>query len=82
MPYTPTLIGPDGTVYGITQGNLFAIGARPEVQLPQTTLSILDHDLLFSFPRARVDLAYIVKFSTDLSTWTHAITNPGNVVDM
>ncbi|GEP41634.1 hypothetical protein [Brevifollis gellanilyticus] len=77
QPYTPTVIGPDGTVYAIARGILFAAGARPAVDLPVTTATQSSTDLVFSFQRTRPDLTYITETSTDLMNWTHVITYPG-----
>jgi hypothetical protein len=75
QPYTPTLIGPDGTVYAITRGTLYAVRSL----IPRTTLIKSGTNLYFSFLRERDELTYVTEGSPDLSTWTDISTNPGNV---
>jgi len=39
QPYTPTVIGMDGTVYGIQIGKLFAIGMKPQFSIGDVSVS-------------------------------------------
>jgi hypothetical protein len=79
QPYTPTVIGPDGTIYAITQGTLYAVGNRPSVDLPEITLKQSSGQWQLSYLRARTDLSYFTEHSTDLVTWMHVATNAGTV---
>jgi len=75
QPYTPTLIGPEGSVYAITQGNLYALGWR----LPETTLTKNATTMSLSFLRQHAGLTYTVESAGSLGDWAPVATNPGAV---
>lgn len=79
QPYTPTLIGPDGSVYAVARGILFVVGARPVPQIPTVFAAGAGEGLQIQFLREHADLAYVVQSSTDLVTWATEVVNPGTV---
>ena len=65
--YTPTVIGPDGTVYAINNATLFAAEAIP---LLQAEIDEANQLLTFSYLRASATATYAVETSADLAAWT------------
>lgn len=39
QPYTPTVIGVDGSLYGIQNGSLFALGQTPQISIKDVTIA-------------------------------------------
>lgn len=74
--YTPTSIGPDGSVYAINNATLFSIDPK----LGQAVLDNINHVLTFTYLRALADTTYTVQTSTDLADlqgWTATGVNQG-----
>jgi hypothetical protein len=72
--YTPTSVGPDGSVYAINNATLFSIDPK----LAQAVLDNINHVLTFTYLRAQADTTYSVQTSTDLESWTTAGVNQGS----
>jgi hypothetical protein len=72
--YTPTSVGPDGSVYAINNATLFSIDPK----LLQAVLDNANHVLTFTYVRAQADTTYSVQTSTDLASWTTAGVNQGS----
>ncbi len=50
-PYTMTVIGVDGTLYGIQMGRMFALGETPKLSISDVTLT--EETTARSMPRSR-----------------------------
>lgn len=75
--YTPTSVGPDGSVYAINNATLFSIDPK----LGQAVLDKINHVLTFTYLRTQANTTYTVQTSTDLADpqgWTTTGVNQGS----
>jgi hypothetical protein len=75
--YTPTSVGPDGSVYAINNATLFSIDPK----LGQAVFDDINHVLTFTYLRAQAETTYTVQTSTDLADpqgWTTTGVNQGS----
>jgi hypothetical protein len=73
--YTPTAIGPDGSVYAINNATLFSI----DPQLLQPVIDPINRVLTYTYPREQAGATYTVETTLDLATgWTTVGVNQGS----
>lgn len=73
--YTPTVIGPDGSVYAINNATLFSV----DPQLFAAVIDTTNQVLTFTYPRTLAGATYHVETTLDLTTsWTTTGINQGS----